>query len=463
MADKQPRPRLTTKLIKDTAAPAAGAIIVWDGDLPGFGCRISSRGVRTFFLNYRADGWERRYKIGRAPAWTAERARREAEELRRRIDLGEDPVAQKRERREAPTIADLVKRYVDDHLPSMSLEESGRRGDEMKKLEIITATLGARTPVADIHYGDIAALHKKVTQSGRPIRANRILAVASAMFTLASRPLPGENEPWRTGDNPCRGIKRNPEVGRERFFSEAELAALSDALKTIKGPAADCIRLLMLTGARPCEALRARWAEFDTEPNFWVKPSAHTKQRRTHKLALGPPVLELMRRLRAERDPDCAMVFPPRWQGGAKVNLRPLWSAARERASVLLWGASDDPRVAEVVADLRAGLKREPSIRECREEAGRRELKLPTALMDARPYDLRHTFASCGASGGLSLPVIGRLLGHTQSSTTAKYAHLSDDSLRRAANQVAEAIANAGRGGVDADNIAAMRKKPRGK
>jgi integrase len=456
MADTKSRPRLTTRLIKDTPAPAVGAIILWDSDLPGFGVRISAGNIRTFFLNYRIGGWERRYKIGRFPTLTAEEARTEAKALRKRVDNGEDPQEQRRERREAPTVANLVARYVNDHMPGLALDDSGRRKDELAKLAEIEAALGADTRVAEVHSGDLEKMHKAITKSGRPVRANRILAVASAMFGLALRPLAGENRPWRTDDNPCKHVKRNREVGRERFFNERELAAIGDALTMLGGQAADCIRLLMLTGARPCEALRARWAEFDNEANFWVKPSAHTKQRRTHKLALGPPALELVARLRAARDPDCAMVFPPRWLGAAKINLTPLWSAALECASVLLWGASDDPQIAEVVADLRAGLKREPSVKECREEAGRRGLTLPTALMGSRIYDLRHSFASAGASGGLSLPVIGRLLGHTQTSTTARYAHLSDDSLRRAANQVTEAIANAGK---EAGNVEALRKR----
>jgi integrase len=127
----------------------------------------------------------------------------------------------------------------------------------------------------------------------------------------------------------------------------------------------------------------------------------------------------------------------------------------RERASVALW-ADGAPPVAELVADLYAGLARTPTVRECREEAGRRGLKLPTALLDGRIYDLRHSFASCGASSGLSLPVIGRLLGHANPATTQRYAHLADDPLKRAADQIASAIHNAGK---DAGNVEAMRKR----
>ena len=68
-------------------------------------------------------------------------------------------------------------------------------------------------------------------------------------------------------------------------------------------------------------------------------------------------------------------------------------------------------------------------------------------LTDIRIYDLRHTFAATGAGGGLSLPLIGRLLGHTQHRTTQRYAHLADDPLREAADKIASAITSAGKGG----------------
>ena len=111
-----------------------------------------------------------------------------------------------------------------------------------------------------------------------------------------------------------------------------------------------------------------------------------------------------------------------------------------------LWAASDKPEVAAVVADLRARLSREPTVEECRTEATKRDLELPIGLMDARPYDLRHTFASVGAGGGLSLAIIGKLLGHSQARTTQRYAHLADDPLREATAKIGGVIAGAGEG-----------------
>src|SRR6516165_12510685 len=146
-------------------------------------------------------------------------------------------------------------------------------------------------------------MHRQITASGRPVRANRILAVCSKMFALSLRSKDGQNAPWRNAaqGNPCKGIERNPEEAKERYFSQAELVAISDALATYNGVAADCVRLIMLTGCRPSEAIAAQWEEFDREPDFWVKPSAHVKQRKVHKLPLNPAAIELIGRLRKKR------------------------------------------------------------------------------------------------------------------------------------------------------------------
>src|SRR5262249_2764553 len=139
--------------------------------------------------------------------------------------------------------------------------------------------------------------------SGRPVRANRILSVCSKMFALSLRSKDGENAPWRNAalGNPCKGIAKNPEEGRERFYSQTELTAITDALATYAGVAADTARLVMLTGCRPAEAMKAQWEEFDREPGYWVKPSAHVKQCKTHKLPLNPAAIELIEQLRKKR------------------------------------------------------------------------------------------------------------------------------------------------------------------
>jgi integrase len=397
-----PKPKKPVKISHKFVAALPSGVMYWDDDpkATGFGVRSYPGGGKSFFIDYRLNGRQRRYTIGPFPRWSAEAAREEAKKLRKAIDRGIDPAGDKRERRTAPTVQDLIDRYIADHLPKKTIA-GARINDEKRVLAEIGDKLGKHTKVAHVHGGDIADMHRRITESGRPVRANRILAVASKMFSLSLVPLAGETLPWRNAvqGNPCKGIQKNHEEAKERFFSQSELTAISDALAKYDGVGADCIRLIMLTGARPAEAMRAQWDEFDKEPGYWIKPSAHVKQRKTHKLPLSPAAIELVDRLRKKRKGK--WVFPGDKPGEHLAALWHVWHFVRDET----------------------GLGK-----------------------DARAYDLRHTFASVGAGGGLSLPIIGRLLGHTQPRTTQRYAHLADDPLREAAEKITTVITGKGKG-----------------
>jgi integrase len=321
----------------------------------------------------------------------------------------------------------------------------------MIKNDILPA-MGDRK-VADVHDGDIGALRNAVIARGAAVRANRVLEVASKMFALAMKRKEGEDTPWRNQvqGNPCKGVTRNHEEGHERFFSPAELAALSDALAAYgQTPASDCIRFIMLTGCRPREAMLATWDQFDAEPGFWVKPSAHTKQRKVHRVPLGAGAVELLERIKTQRKKtprraQSSYVFPGQSLGKPLKQLRSTWEDVREMASIALWSDSKDRKVASLVAECERRLGQAPTLKEFLPLARKAGLKLPPAPHDARIYDLRHTFASVGAGGGLFLQIIGRLLGHTQMRTTRRYAHLADDPLKEAAAKITTALAGAGK------------------
>jgi integrase len=397
---------LNNEFVRNLDVGKSGPGTYWDSDpkASGFGCRLNAGGSKSFFVNYRIDGRERRVVIGPFPRWSAAAARERAKELRREIDRGGDPASDRRERREAPTVRDLIDRYIADHLPRKRLS-APRVNDEKRMLAEIGKHLGKHTKIADVHFGDVQAMHRKIGESigrsGKPrqARANRILAVASKMFSLSLVPRAGELLAWRSAalGNPCRGVEKFPEEGRERFFSEKELAKISDALAKYPGVAADCVRLIMLSGCRPAEALQAKWSEFTAEPGFWVKPSSHTKQRKVHKLPLNPPGIELIERLRKKHKGE--WVFPGDKPGEHLAALWHVWHFVRKET----------------------GLEK-----------------------TARVYDLRHSHASIGAAEGLSLPVIGRLLGHATPRTTARYAHLADDPLREASAKIGSVIVKNG-------------------
>ena len=401
--------KLTEGVIKALEPPRRGSLLIWDAELTGFALRLFAptkmhpKGARTFLLSYWLNGTERRFRIGSWPDWSVTAARAEARDIRQRVDRGEDPASDRRERREAPTMADLGERYKREHLPRKS-EQS--QHDDGVMIGHILRHIDADRRVADVHHGDLVALHRAITDSGHPVLANRTLACASRMFSLSLKPMAGEDRPWRdrAQGNPCKGVERNPEQAKERFLSPAEIAAVVEALDAYgRTSAADCLRLIMLTGCRPGEAMLATWEQFDAQPGFWIKPSSHTKQRKDHRLPLSAPALQLVADIRARRGEVDAgeYVFPGQRAGQPLQQLRTCWDAVCKHAG----------------------------------------------LTGVRIYDLRHTFAATGAGGGLSLPLIGRLLGHTQHRTTQRYAHLADDPLREAADRIATAITKAGQGG----------------
>src|SRR5262249_30645307 len=161
----------------------------------------------------------------RYPDWSVVAAREEARELRKRVDRGEDITAEKRARETAATLNDLADRYK-EHIAGKSIKtqkDCGRHIDAW----ILPFKPTTRSPkmgdrlVTEIHSGDIEALHESITEGGQPVLANRVLATLSTMFTLSMKPKAGEDKPWRAPGlgNPCKGVARNHEEGRERFFS----------------------------------------------------------------------------------------------------------------------------------------------------------------------------------------------------------------------------------------------------
>ena len=232
--------------------------------------------------------------------------------------------------------------------------------------------------MAQVTYNDVDGLHRKISKSGKRYEANRVIAYLSKAFNLSIR------WGWRT-DNPCRGIEKNQEPKRQRYATGDELHRLTEALREYPDQgAANIIRLLLLTGARLGETLSARWDDFDLEAGTWTKPGHTTKQKTEHRVPLSAPARQLLAGM--ARSSTSEFLFPGRDGVGHRVDLKKPWERILKQA----------------------GIK------------------------NLRKHDLRHTFAAVLASGGQSLPVIGALLGHTQAATTARYAHLLDDPLRKA-------------------------------
>jgi len=192
-------------------------------------------------------------------------------------------------------------------------------------------------------------------------------------------------------DNPATGVEKNYEESRERYLEEAEIERLWQALDEDRDrESVGVILLAMLTGARLSEITKATWSQFDLEAGTWTKPSSHTKQKRTHRAPLAPRALAMLQAMR-EDNPHETMLFPVRGKIGS---VRPAWERVRTAAG----------------------------------------------LGDVRFHDLRHSFASLLAGDGASLLMIGKLLGHTQERTTARYAHLADKPLRDAVARIGDRV-----------------------
>lgn len=391
--------RLTDRLAKALPPPSTGNRITYDTEVKGFGFRVTAGDARAFILNYRINARERRYTIGSYPDWSVAAAREAAKRLKREVNKGYDPMGQRHADRTAPTVADLSERYLSEH--AIRKAPRAQKDDRSMIKKLVLPAIG-RLKVHEVRREDIDQLHREVSRT-RPIRANRMVQMLSKMFALAIR--------WEyRSDNPAKGVHRNPERKRTQYLSEDQIGRLTSVLATHENQAsANVVRLLLLTGARRGEVMSATWDQFDLDAGVWIKPSAHTKQKKEHRVPLSAPAIQLLSEIKATADPS-PHVFPGRKPGEPLTDIKNFWAGVCKKAS----------------------------------------------LEDCRIHDLRHTYASILASAGLSLPVIGALLGHTQPNTTARYSHLFDDPLREATERVA-AMVNGASGGQSGEIVSLVR------
>ena len=359
--------------------------VFWDTELPGFGVRAYASGAKVYVVQTRTGGRSKRLTLGRHGVLTPEEARRRAALAISRIKSGQAASVSAVEAN-GPTVAELAERYLAEHV-EVRLKPSTVKMIRMDLDRNILPAFGS-LPIAAVDGERIAAVHSKLYRV--PTMANRMVDTLSAMFSMA--------ETWGLrppGTNPCPGVVKYKRKPRERFLTEREFERLGQAIGELESKgrilprAADALRLLMLTGCRCNEILRLRWDEVDLERNELRLTDSKTGRRT---VPLSPAATRVLAaRPRVDGDP---WVIPGRFPGKPFRNIDRSWCKVRKRAE----------------------------------------------LKDVRIHDLRHSFASRALALGESLPMIGKLLGHTRVQTTARYAHLAEESVRESAARIAASI-----------------------
>lgn len=426
----------------DQLKPAEKPYIAFDMALKGFGVRVMPSGLKSYVIEYRPGAGGRsvakkRLTIGAVgPKTTPDEARKNAKDLLAGIVKGDDPAAGRRREREMPAFGKFADAMLDEanemaiaRPAEARLRPGSIRNYRSLMRQHLQPTIGA-TKLDALTTADLIKVHRRVGKT-KPATANRCLEFVGSVYKEAAR-----QGLFPAGTNPAIGIPAFKENRRERFLSADEVIRLGEAIRegetiglpweidetkkskhvpkesrrtAIDSDAAAALRLLIFTGARLREILHAKWSDVDLERGVLV---AHGKTGR-RPVILPAPAAAIFAEL-PRRDVYC---FPgersTRENPCPRADLNRPWRAIARRAG----------------------------------------------LDGVRLHDLRHSFASFAAAGGASLPIIGRLLGHTQPSTTQRYSHLADNPLRAVADRVGDQVAAALGGQPPADVVSIQSKR----
>lgn len=353
----------------------------FDYVLPGFGERVHPSGRRSYVLQRTIGGKQRLITIGDRAILTERIAKDVARRLILRIELGQNPADKKQRGRKMPTYAAFLKSYWDVAAPTWK-PSTREIHDIYRRTHLDHAFTGKF--IDEISHADAVRWHAALTRSAGPGAANRAMEILKTMF--------GKAEAWGylpENSNPFRGVKRNKGRKIERFLCEAEMARLGEALASYRAEKpveVAVVSLLALTGCRRGEILNLTWGEV---------------QGRKLKLTdskTGPRIVWLGQEARAVLD------SLPRDRKEARV-----FAFEVQPASALAWFWC--------------------------------KLRTDAGLEDVRLHDLRHNYASLAARSSETLPMIGRLLGHKETRTTARYAHFDDGALIEAAAAIGGELA----------------------
>lgn len=401
-----------TKATIDNLEPRGERFEVADDALTGFYIRVNQGGSKTAIVRYFKDGRARSLTLGKlGEAFPLAQARAQARAVLGKVAAGHDPARERQQRLDAPLVSEVAQRFIEEHARPYCKPRTAKGYEAILRLYVLPA-LGTMR-IAEIERSDVERLHQRVGKHA-PGAANRMVALLSCVMTKA--------EAWGyrpQQSNPCHRIRRFKERKIERYLTGEERARLAAALERaerapkghpdyVTPGAIVAIRLLEHTGARCGEIVGLQWSMIHLEP--------------------GP----LGERIELPDSKTGAKIIP---LSGPAVAL--LCELARKRVKGEADGAPRSPWVCTSETGARLG-NIERSWRAIRKRAG---------LEDVRLHDLRHSAASDMLAAGLSLPIIGHVLGHKNTQTTARYAHLADQARRDAARIMGEQIERSTREG----------------
>ena len=380
-------PKLTKRAVEALKANGADTVY-WDGELTGFGIRVRKSGRKNYVLQNRVRGKLRWFTIGQHGRVTPDEARAAALEILAQTKIGIDPREADAKRKAEPIMTELGRRFLEEYVPTHCKPRT--QGEYRRSVTLFIDPAIGEMRISEVERKDIAKLHFDLRDT--PYQANRTLGILSKMFSLA--------EVWGLrpdGSNPCRHVKSYKEHKRERFLSPEETERLGGVLREAESEmpsAVAAFRLLLLTGCR-LSAVGCRLSEIQF--------------------------------LRWEHVKDDCIELPDAKTGGRIVPLGP------EARAVL----ADLPREDGSPWVIRGKL---PGSHITDLQKPWRRIRARAELEDVRIHDLRHSYASRALALGESLTMIGKLLGHAQVQTTARYAHLARDYLQNAAARITGSI-----------------------
>jgi integrase len=399
--------KLSKRLIDALRPSSEGEVRVWDSEVKGFVIRVFPGGRKSFGVKYRIGSRQRWFTIGNVgDPWTVEEARERAKKVIRGAEDGVDLQTVKEERRTALTIDDVIARYLQEGPRSKPEKRASSWRHDTSRLRRHVSPLLGRRPASELSFKDVERLQADIVAGktaastkgkkrgvarvrGGTTIAGGVVRTLAAMMSWALRD-------GLVASNPCVGVKRIAPPKRERYLNWQEVRTLlsaADALAqegAIPRSFADAVLLLALTGARRSEILELRWSEVDLDRARIILPRHRSKTGEKAITLNQASVAVLRRQPRTDQD----HVFPGRGGMGPLVGVSKRWELVRARAG----------------------------------------------LPDLHMHDLRHTFASFAVANGASLFLVGKALGHTQATTTERYAHLADDPVRAVAESVAQQI-----------------------